>query len=132
MLRPASPTAPFEFPFSLDKGQISPFPTDAFDAPRLPMDRVTRVVCLPRVFGLKGDSVAYARSMMDGGANICVTGILGLLVDVITIPTLPISVATTTHEFSVDACCTKKGLLPLTLTDGSTYYQECYYCKNAT
>ena len=80
MLRPASPTTPFEFPFSLDEGQISPFPTNAFDAPRLPMNRVTRVVCLPRVFGLKSDSVAYARSMMDGGANICVTGILGLLV----------------------------------------------------
>ena len=52
--------------------------------------------------------------------------------DIVTIPPLPISVVTTTHEFSVDACCTKKGLLPLTLTDGSTYYQECYYCKNAT
>jgi hypothetical protein len=69
---------------------------------------------------------------MDGGANTCVTGILGLLVDVVTIPPLPILVATTTNEFSVDACCTKKGLLPLTLTDSSTYYQECYYCKNAT
>ena len=28
-------------------------------------------------------------------------------------------------------CCTKKGLLPLTLDDGSIYYQPCYYCKNA-
>jgi hypothetical protein len=70
--------------------------------------------------------------MMDGGANICITGLLKLLVDVETIPPLPISVATKTAKFSLDSCCTKKGLLPLTLDDGSIYYEPCYYCKNAT
>jgi hypothetical protein len=68
---------------------------------------------------------------MDGGANICLTGVLDLLVDVVTIAPLPISVATKTGDFSMDDCCTKKGLIPLTLTDGSVYYQPCYYCKNA-
>jgi hypothetical protein len=70
-------------------------------------------------------------SLMDGGANICITGILGLLVDVVTIPPIPISVATKTGSISVDDCCTKRGLIPLTLSDGSIYYQPCYYCKNA-
>ena len=69
---------------------------------------------------------------MDGGANICVTGLLELLADVESIPPLPISVATKTDKFSLDSCCTKKGLLPLTLDDGSLYYQPCYYCKNAS
>jgi hypothetical protein len=32
----------------------------------------------------------------------------------------------------MDDCCTKRGLIPLTLSDGSVYYQPCYYCKNAT
>jgi hypothetical protein len=70
-------------------------------------------------------------SLMDGGANICITGILGLLVDAISIPPLPISVATQSGEILHDDCCTKRGLLPLTLADGSLYYQTCYYCKNA-
>ncbi len=44
---------------------------------------------------------------------------------------LPISVATLGGTVSMDDCCTKKGLLPLTLDDGSIYYQPCFYCKNA-
>ena len=68
---------------------------------------------------------------MDGGANICLTGVLDLLVDVVTITPLPISVATKTGDILMDDCCTKKGLIQLTLADGSVYYQPCYYCKNA-
>jgi hypothetical protein len=150
LLRPASPTTPFEFPFPWAYDEPSPFPLDDLDSPMLPMDGVTRVVGLPRVFGLCGDEDSYAQvtarvnstatgsatvpppSMMDGGANICITGLLELLVDVETIPPLPISVATKTAKFSLDSCYTKKGLLPLTLNDGSIYYQPCYYCKNAT
>jgi hypothetical protein len=71
-------------------------------------------------------------SLMDGGANICITGILSLLVDVKTIPPLPILVATTSGFILLDDCCTKRGLLPLTLADSSVYYQPCYYCKNMT
>ncbi len=124
--------------------------TDDLITHRLSMDSVTRVVGLPQVFGLRGDEASYARitarvnsavagsalgstsSMMDGGANICVTGLLELLVDVEPIPPLPIFVATKTAKFSLDSCCTKKGLLPLTLDDGSVYYQPCYYCKNVS
>ena len=68
---------------------------------------------------------------MDSGANICLTGVLDLLVDVVTTTPLPISVATKTGDISMDDCCTKKGLIPLTLADRSVYYQPCYYCKNA-
>jgi len=59
--------------------------------------------------------------MVDGGANICVTGLLVFLVDVEPIQPLFISVATKTAKFSLDSCCTKKGLLPLTLDNGSVY-----------
>jgi hypothetical protein len=70
-------------------------------------------------------------SLMDGGANICLTGILDLLVEVVLIPLLPILVATKTGDISMDDCCTKRGLLPLTLADGLVCFQPCYYCKNA-
>ena len=73
----------------------------------------------------------HLHSLMDGGANICLTGILDLLVDVESIPPLPILVATKTGDVSLDDCCTKKGLLLLTVADGSIYYQPCNYCKNA-
>ena len=150
LIHPASPTTPFEFPFPLAFDDPTPFLTDDLNTHWLPMDNVTRVVGLPRVYGLRGDKDSYARvtarvnstaagfasvspwTMMDGGANICVTGLLELLVDVEPIPPLPISVATKTAKFSIDSCCTKKGLLPLTLDDGSVYYQPCHYCKNAT
>ena len=145
MIRPSSPVTPFEFPFNLPP-TYTPTCFDETTSPRMPMDSVTRVVGLPRVYGLKGDegsSVKVMRSvglldprdhpsLMDGGANICITGILGLLVDVETIPPLPISVATTSDSISLDDCCTKRGFIPLTLSDGSVYYQLCYYCKNAT
>ena len=69
--------------------------------------------------------------LVDGGANICVTGVLDLLIEVVTIAPLPILVATKSGGKSLDDCCTKRGLLPLSLDDGSIYYQPCYYCKNA-
>ncbi len=111
------------------------------------MDSITRVVGLPHVFGLKGDDGLYVSvmrsavamsvvgnpSLMDGGDNICITGILGLLVNVESILPLPISVATKSGSVSLNGCCTKRGLLPLSLSDGgSVYYQPCYFCKNAT
>ena len=145
LVRPASPTTPFEFPFDIPHG--TPLPGFGDYVPHeATMDSVTRVVGLPRVFGLKGDEQSYAKvtraaipmdaidnpSLMDGGANICITGVLSLLVDVVSIPPLPISVATKSGSISLDDCCTKRGLIPLELSDGSVYYQPCYYCKNAT
>ena len=145
LVRPASPTTPFEFPFDVPHG--TPLPGFGDYVPHeTTMESVTRVVRLPRVFGLKGDELSYAKvtraaipmdaidnpSLMDGGANICITGVMSLLVDVETIPPLPISVATKSGSISLDDCCTKRGLIPLQLSDGSVYYQPCYYCKNAT
>ena len=54
-----------------------------------------------------------------------------LLVEVVSIAPLPILVATKNGDISLDDCCTKRGLLPSTLADGTVYYQPCYYCKNA-
>jgi hypothetical protein len=72
----------------------------------------------------------FTPSLIDGGANICVTGDVNLLVDVVTIPPLPILVAL--HgDTTLDDCCTAWGLLPLQLDDGSIYWQICYYSRNA-
>jgi hypothetical protein len=118
--------------------------SDGLPQPLL-QDSITWVVELMRVCGLELDSdlsVTVSRmkgmvnaidnpSLIDGGANICITGILDLLVEVETIAPLPILVATTSGQISLDDCCTKHGLLPLTLNDGAIYYQPCNYCKNA-
>jgi hypothetical protein len=138
------PTTPFEFPFDVTTQYRLP---DLGYNPStyVPFKSVTWVVGLPQVCGLMGNDASFARVMhaaistdasdnpplMDGGTNICIMGILGLLVDVVSIPPIPISVATTLGSISIDDCCTKQGLIPLTLSDGSIYYQPCYYCKNA-
>jgi hypothetical protein len=146
LIRMESPRTPFEFPFDMPTSTPVVPHMDTDFLPFAPMDSVTRVVGLPRVCGLKCESDMVARvtrlatalaaadnpSLMDGGANICITGILSLLVDVETITPLPISAATTPGSISLDDCCTKQGLLLLTLADGSAYCQLCYYCKNAT
>jgi hypothetical protein len=106
------------------------------------MDSVTRVISSPWVCGLNGDTRSTIRalrhgsgrpfsSMVDGGANICLTGTLSLLVDTVSIPPMPISVAIEGAGASIADCCTKRGLLPLQLADGGVYYQPCYYCENA-
>ena len=46
------------------------------------------------------------------------------------IPPMLISVATSDNTPSIDDCCTKRGYIPLSLTDGSLYWQVCYYCAN--
>ncbi len=100
LIRPASPTTPFEFPFD---GQYNTHcDNNITDGPHQPalMDSVTRVVGLPWVCGLSmGDDlrVKVTRNMtdaeasdnpslVDGGANICVTGVLDLLIDVVAVP----------------------------------------------
>ena len=100
--QPPSPSTPFDFPFP---DTVADTFTDAPPGtpPDLPsiMDSVTHVVGLPRVCGLVGDPAPCIKSsnslgdatLVDSGANICVTGILDTLVDVVSIPALPISVA---------------------------------------
>jgi hypothetical protein len=106
------------------------------------MDSVTQVVGNPRICGLMGDTRSHVRvmrletvkdfsSMVDGGANICLAGMLSLLVDVVTIPPMQIFVAIEGSGDSMADCCTKRGLLLLTLDDGGVYYQPCYFCANA-
>jgi hypothetical protein len=71
---------------------------DEFDRLHIPSEGVQCAVGLPRIFGLHGNNSMYTwvnrlatvtntfdasayPPMMDGGANICVTGILGLLIE---------------------------------------------------
>jgi hypothetical protein len=147
LIRPAFSTPPFVFPFPSQHDTLLPLLMDEYDRPRIPYEGIQRVVGLPRVFGLHDTSGIYARvnrlaftattfnetthpSMMDGGTNICVRGILGLLVNISSIPPLLITVPTKSHQHSIDDCCTKRGYLPLMLNDSSVYYQICYYCAN--
>jgi hypothetical protein len=93
------------------------------------MDSITRVVGSPRVFGLQDDSWSYilvrktSSALIDGGANICLTGDLDMLVNVVYIPPLPILVAVNGNAPTLDDSCTQKGYLLLTLSDGSTHWQ---------
>jgi hypothetical protein len=72
----------------------------------------------------------FSSSLIDCGANICLTGDLDLLVDVVEIPPLPISV-TLQGEITTGDCCTACGKIPLQLDDGLVYWQYCYYSTNA-
>ena len=69
--------------------------------------------------------------MVDGGAKICLTGTLSLLVDTVSILPMPIFVAIEGAGASIANCCTKCGLLLLQLADGGVYFQPCYYCEKA-
>ena len=68
---------------------------------------------------------------MDAGANICLTGDLSILADAVNISPLPITVALNGNGSSLDDCCTKKGYIPLTLSNGTIHWQLCYYSANA-
>jgi hypothetical protein len=68
---------------------------------------------------------------MDAGANICLTGDLEILADVVDITPLPITVALNGNGSSVDDCCTKQGFIPLALSDGTIHWQLCCYSANA-
>jgi hypothetical protein len=116
--------------------------TDSFLAPRS-FGSVHHVVTCPRVLGFWGNGQSYAcinltmmstaaspGHLIDGGANICITGDIDSLFDVVEIPPLPISVAVE-GDLLIDDCCTARGWTPLQLDDGSIYWQVCYYCKNA-
>jgi hypothetical protein len=91
------------------------------------MDSVTRVVGSPRVFDLRTNSSLYAQvkqtsaTLIDSGANICLTGDLTLLVNVVEITPLPISVTINGEEPHINDSCTCRGYLPLNLLDGGVH-----------
>ena len=101
-------------------------------------DCVTHISRTPRVCSLNGDSMSLVTSspagstfpLINGGSNICITGDFNLLVNLVEILLVAISVALDGSPSSVDDTITKRGLLPLTLSNGTTYYQPCYYCTN--
>jgi hypothetical protein len=108
------------------------------DLPSL-TNSVTHVVCSPLVCGVHSDrklSITISRDpssvnrIVDGGSNVCVTGNLGSLLDLVDIKPITILVALQGAPESYDDCITKRGLLPLSLSDGSLYYQTCFYCAN--
>jgi hypothetical protein len=103
------------------------------------LDSVTRIVCSLRVCGVRGDNMTSVKilriaesngKLIDGGSNVCITGDLKILLDVSDITPIDISVALDGTLTSLDDQITKRGLLPLTLSDGSIYYQTCFYCAN--
>jgi hypothetical protein len=105
---------------------------DSLQGPRS-FGSVHRVLSCPRVLGFQGGGRSYARinvtamaplitpgHLIDGGANICITGDMDSLFDVVAIPPLLISVAVE-GKSSLDDCCTVRGTTPLQLDDGSIY-----------
>jgi hypothetical protein len=108
------------------------------DLPSL-TNSVTHIVCSPRVCRVHADRLSFitiysdlglATRMVDGGSNVCVTGNVGSLVDVVDIDPITILVVLEGALASYDDCIMKKGLLPLTLSNGTSYYQPCFYCAN--
>jgi hypothetical protein len=68
--------------------------------------------------------------LIDGRSNICAMGDLSKLLNVEDITAINISVAFEGTSSSLDGKITKPGLLPLTLYDGTIYYQTCFYFAN--
>ncbi len=108
------------------------------DLPSL-TNSVTHVVCSPRVCGVHADrlssitihsNLGLATRMVDGSSNVYVTGDVGSLVDIVDIDPITILVALEGAPASYDDCIMKEGLLPLTLSNGTSYYQPCFYCAN--
>ena len=138
---PVSPPPHFDqFQASWDTTALSLLP-DSPRGPR-PCGGVHRVTSNPRVLGFHRSGRSFAHinftaleklanpgSLIDGGANICITGDLTSLYDVVAIPPLSISVAVE-GDSSIDDCCTARDMTQLQLDDGSIYWQVCYYCKN--
>jgi hypothetical protein len=115
-----------EFPYG--RANLAKVQSEFHDATILPpasFGTIVWIATCPRVFGLRNDSRLRVRicrqtaSLMDGGANICVTGNLSLMVGVVDIPPMAILVAIEGTEVTKDDCCTKRGYTPLSCSDGS-------------
>jgi hypothetical protein len=111
--------------------------TMTLDYTRSIMDSFTCICGQPRVFGFTNHYyiqriLANNGSLFSSGANICITNALGLLVDVVDIPLFTFFIGRDGTTPRIKDCCTKHGLLPLPMADGSLNYQPCYFCQNAT
>ena len=91
-----------------------------------------RVVGIPRATHALTSTPPNNRSLINGGANICITNNLSTLTATVPVTPFPISMATTGTPPAMNDCCTVKGLLTLPLDDGTSFLQPCYYCPNAT
>jgi hypothetical protein len=141
LMRPPSPTSVTTKINICNDQLMDSSPSELPRAPAI-LDSVTHVVCSPRVCGLDGDNHSSVQVMhvadstgrngnlIDGGSNVCITGDLTLLLDVVDITPIPISVAINGDHPSLGDKISKRGLLPLTLSDGTIYYQPCFYCAN--
>ena len=102
-----------------------------FNAYSPPRGSVIHIRCRPCIFDLRRNSAStVVAKLINGGANICITGDLSTLVNIKEIPPMPILVAIAGNAISSDDCCTKRGYTPLTLDDSNLYWQLCYYCAN--
>jgi len=117
---------PFPTSATINLANLSDLTVDqaTFNAYTPPRGSVIHIRCRPHIFGLRRDSASAAvAKLIDGGANICVTGNLSTLVNIEEIPPMPISVAIAGNDISSDDCCTQRGYIPLTLDDGNLYWQ---------
>jgi hypothetical protein len=72
----------------------------------------------------------YYQSNDQWGIKCLRPGDLGSLLDLVNIKLITISVALEGSPTLYNYCITKQGLLPLLLSDGTTYYQTCFSCAN--
>jgi hypothetical protein len=136
--RPDSPTSTLDYPFNLHYDAMEQ--SFLAELPPVPSisESVVRVVGYPRVLGLQQDSQSSFKicqndtptGLIDGGANICATGDLNILVGVVVIPPLPITAALKKSDATIDDCCTKRRFLPLRISDGSIHWQVTFFCAN--
>jgi hypothetical protein len=66
-------------------------------------------------------------SLVDGGANVCITNDPSLLLDIVQINPVPLGMAVDTNCPGADPTllCTHKGFIPLPLLDGLVHCQPC-------
>ncbi len=99
-------------------------------------DSLVHTVARPHVCGIFGNGTrVYAITAMadtpihglcNSGANLCMTNNPNILVDVCPCEPFMILLATTDGGHSHTKVCRSRGLLPLPLLDGTSYYQTCF------
>ena len=85
-----------------------------------------------RIVGLSNDQYPPpTSSMADTGANVCITSDESILVDVVDIDPIPLGVAVKSSDINA-SLCTRRGLLPIPLLDGTYHYQPFLVNANAS